>query len=60
MVCARWEDDKGWTEIHSEREWKEMMERAYAILVPEDNWDLPYRLIIVVPKKSIVSRLQIY
>ena len=26
MVRARWEDDEGWTEIHLEREWKEMME----------------------------------
>ena len=52
MVRARWEDDEGWTEIHSEREWKEMMERAYEIPAPEDNGDLPRRLIVAVPKKK--------
>ena len=61
MVRARWEDDEGWTEIYSERKWKKMMERAYLILAPENNGDLPPRLIVAVPKKTdIVGKLEIY
>ena len=25
LVCATWDDDKGWTKINSEQEWKKMM-----------------------------------
>ena len=52
MVRARWEDDEGWTEINSKREWKEMMERVYEILALEKNGDLPHHLIVAVPKKK--------
>ena len=58
MVRARWEDDEGWTEIHSERKEKEMIEQAYEIPAPEDDGDLPRYLIVAVPKKSIDSRLE--
>lgn len=52
MVRASWEDDEGWTEIHSEQEWKEMMKRAYEIPAPENNGNLSRRLVVVVPKKT--------
>ena len=52
MVHARWEEDEGWTEIHLEREWKEIMEQAYEIPVPKDNGDLPRCLIVAVLKKK--------
>ena len=52
MIRARWEDDESWTKIHSKREWKEMMEQAYEISAPENNGDLPYRLIVAVLKKK--------
>ncbi len=37
VIRASWEDDEDWTEIHSEREWKEMMDRAYEIPALEDK-----------------------
>ncbi len=56
---ASWEDNKDKTEIHWEREWKEMMDRAYKIPVPEDNGSLPRHLVIAVPKKrDIISKLE--
>ncbi len=59
VVRATWDDDEGWTEIYSEREWKEMMQRASEIPAPEDNGDFPRRLVVSVPrKKGIVSRLE--
>ncbi len=59
VIRASWEDDEDWIEIHSEREWKKMVDRAYEISVLENNESLPRRLVIVVPKnKDIVSRLE--
>ena len=52
MVRARWEDDENWTEIHSEREWKEMIKQEYEIPVHENNRDLSHCLIVAVPKKK--------
>ena len=52
IILARWEDDEGWTEIHLEREWKEMIERAYKISKPKNNKDLLRHLIVAVPKKK--------
>ncbi len=58
VIRGSWEDDKNWMKIHSEREWKEMMDQACEIPVPEDNKGLPRRLVVAVPKKSgIISRL---
>ena len=58
MVRARWDNDEDWTETYSEREWNEMMKQAYKILAPKDNEDLLRRLIVAIPKKSIVNRLE--
>ncbi len=58
VIRASWEDDEDWTEIHLEREWKEMIDRACKIPTPEDNGGLPHQLVVAVPKKrDIVSRL---
>ncbi len=59
VIRASWEDDEDWTEIHSEREWKEMIDQACEITAPEDNGGLLRRLVVAVPKKKgIVSRLE--
>ena len=59
VMRASWEDDEDWTEIHSEREWKEMMDQACEIPAPEDNGGLPRRLVVAVPKKrGMVSRFK--
>ncbi len=59
VIRTSWEDDEDWTEIHSKRKWKEMMDRAYEIPAPEDNEGLPRRLVVAMPKKrGIVSRLK--
>ena len=52
MVCGRYEDDKDWTEIYSEKKWKEMMEWAYEIPAPKKNGDLPRHFIVAVLKKK--------
>ncbi len=59
VIRASWEDDEDWTEIHSKREWKEMMDQVCEIPAPEDNGGLPRRLVVAVPKKKgIISRLE--
>ena len=59
MVRATWDDDEGWTEINSEREWKEMMQRTGEIPAPKDNGGFPHCLIVsVLRKKGLVSRLE--
>ncbi len=59
VVFATWDDDEGWTEIYSEREWKEMMQQVFEITSPEDNGGFPRRLLVSVPrKKGMVSRLE--
>ncbi len=59
VICASWEDDGDWTEIYSEREWKEMMYWACKIPVPKDNRGLSCHLVVaVLKKKDIVSRLE--
>ncbi len=59
VIRASWEDDEDWTEIHSKRELKEMIDRACEIPALEDNGGLPRRLVVAVPKKKgIVSRLE--
>ena len=59
VVCATWDYDEGWTEIYSEREWKEMMQRAFEIPAPKNNGGFSRRLVVSVPrKKGIVSRFK--
>lgn len=59
VLHASWQDDESWTVIHSEGEWKEMMQRTCEILAPEDNESFLRRLVIDVPRtKGIVSRLE--
>ena len=59
LVRTTWDDDEGWTEINSEREWKEMMQRADEIPASEDNGGFPRRLVVsVLRKKGLVSRLE--
>ena len=41
-------------EIYSEQEWKEMMKQACEIPAPEDNGDLPYCLMVAIPKKVLL------
>ena len=52
MVRAIWEDYEGWTEIHLEQKWKEMMKRVYEIPAPKDNGGLPRYLMVAVSKKK--------
>ncbi len=37
IIHVSWKDDEDWTEIHSEREWKKMMDGTYEILALKDN-----------------------
>ena len=59
VVFATWDDDEDWTEIYSERKWKEMMQRTCEIPAPEDNGGFPRRLVVSMSrKKGVVSRLK--
>ena len=59
VVCATWDEDKGWIEIYLEREWKEMMQQVCEIQAPEDNGGFPRRLVVsVLKKKGLVNRLE--
>ncbi len=54
VIRASWEDNGDCTEIHSEKELKEMIDRACEILALEDKMGLPCLLVIVVPKKKVL------
>ncbi len=59
VIRANCDDDEDWTEIHSEREQKEIIDWACEIPAPEDNRGLPRRLVVAIQKKkSIVNRLE--
>ena len=46
-------------EIYSEREWKEMMQRACEIPAPENNGGFSRHLVVFVPgKKGLINRLE--
>lgn len=59
VICASWENDKNWIEIHIEKEWKEIIKQTSKILAPKDNGNLLCCLIIAISKrKDIISRLK--
>ena len=59
LIRATWNDDKGWTKINSEREWKEIMQWAGKISAPKDNEGFSRHLLLsVLRKKELVSRLE--
>lgn len=52
ITHTSWEDNEDGTEIYLEKKQKKMMDQIYEISLSEDNGNLPYCLVVAVPKKQ--------